>query len=274
MTVYFQTLDEWWAGQNQQRDWYDKGLNAEDARQYWIGNISNLAPPPSPAEPEPPMPTPIPTPEPTPMPTPIPEPVAGVSPGVFTRIIFVDGIKYMGTFSWNGIGYDCIKRDRLYRQKPPYENVTSRIYNPSELTTIISTQFGRLLQGMNGQDYYYGFPVSYLDDALGQIQRIVDLADIPGGLPTGIQPWGSPGMGWRDCDDYSQFCMAMVRLAWPGAAICEVFGTAYNQVSAGHAWNLFVDDEQKVYEIDLTQVIGPPSPRPVNPTNSVTWFRF
>lgn len=271
----YQSWDDWWTKQNKQKDWFDKGLTAEDAYNWWWDHIYNIPVEPTPV-PEPPVPTPEPIPPtPEPEPTPLPEPIAGVSPGVFTRIIFVDGIKYMGTFSWNGMGYDCIKRNKLYRQKPPYENVTSRIYNPSELSTIIAAAYGATKLGMqNGQDYYYGFPIIHIEDALAQIQTIVNLADIPGGLPNGIQPWGSPGAGWRDCDDYSQFCMAMVRLVWPGAAIAEVFGTAYNQVSAGHAWNLFVDDQAKVYQIDLTQVIGPPRPIPVNSNDTITWIRF
>ncbi len=273
--AYFQPWDEWWGLQDHYNDWFNKGLTADNAYDWWKNNISNLAPAPTPTEPEPPAPTPPVPPIPTPEPIPMPGPVTGVSPGIFTRIIFVDGIKYMGVFSWNGIGYDCIKRDKLYRQKPPYENVQATIYNPSELSTIIANAYGAIKLSMqHGQDYYYGFPISYLNDALGQIQQLVDFADIAGGLPVGIHNWGSPGSGWRDCDDYSQFCLAMVRLVWPGAAIAEVFGTAYNQVSAGHAWNLFVDNQEKVYQIDLTQVIGPPRPVPVNPNDTITWIRF
>ncbi len=274
--AYFQTWDAWWATQNQQTDWYDKGLNAEDARQWWIANISGLPPAPSPIEPEPPVPTPIPPPmPPIPTPEPIPIPVAGVLPGMFTRIIIIDGIKYMGTFNWNGHGYDLVKKDQYYRVKSPYQNVEAKIYNPSELSAIIGDAYGKSgIALQNGQDYYYGIPFECYDDALSKIQMIIDLADVAGGLPVGNHAWGARGYGTRDCDDYAHFCLAMLRLFWPGCAASEVFGTAYNQTTAGHAWDLVINEKGEIKQIDLTQVIGPPRPSPISSENTISWVYF
>ncbi len=305
--VYYQTWDQWWSQQDKQKDWFDKGLTAENAYQYWIVNIATL-----PVEPIPPPPvceyvytewgpcqpngiqrrelvsmspsgcvgTPILvqpcsyTP-PKPEEGPIIEPVPGVLPATFARIILIDGIKYMGTFVWDGLAYKMVSKDRWYRQKIPYQNVEARIYNPSELSTIIANAYGThdiLLQ--NGQDYYYGMPFSFYDDALGQIQMTIDTMDVAGGQPIGVQPWGAIGFGQGDCDDKAHLALSMLRYFWPGCAVAEVFGTVYNQTTAGHAWNLCVNDKAEIMQLDLTQVIGPPRPHRIDPNNSVTWEYF
>lgn len=305
--AYYQTWDKWWASQDQQHDWFDQGKTAEDAYQYWVSNIATL-----PIEPLPPPPaceyiysewgpcrsdgtqirtllsqspkgcvgTPIliqacsyaPPVEP---PDPVIEPVPGMLPSTFMRIVVVDNVKYMGTFVWDGISYVMVNKAQWYRQKNPYQNVDARIYNPSELSTIIANAYGtKNIPMQNGQDYYYGIPFEKYEEALGQIQLLLDMADVAGGLPIGIQPWGSIGYGTRDCDDYAHFALSMLRYFWPGCAVAEVFGTVYNQSTAGHAWNLVVNDKGEIRQLDLTQVIGPPRPHEINPTNSVTWVYF